>query len=65
MVFYRDKQEFVGKIKKYLKDDTMREQIAENGYERVMRDGHEAADRVKQVIEDYQMRKRKSDESFC
>lgn len=65
VVFYRDKQEFVGKIKKYLKDDTMREQIAENGYERVMRDGHEAADRVKQVIEDYQMRKRKSDESFC
>lgn len=53
VVFYRDKDEFVSKIKKYLKDDALREQIAQAGYERVMRDGHEAGDKVKQIIADY------------
>lgn len=54
VVFYRDKEEFVGKIKAYLCDEAAREQIAQNGYERVMRDGHEAVDRVKQVMRDFE-----------
>ena len=50
VVLYRNEQEFVEKVKYYLEHEDERLQIANAGYERVMRDGHEVCDRVKQVM---------------
>ena len=54
VVLYRNEQEFVEKIEYYLSHEDERLQIANAGYERVMRDGHEVCDRVKQVMEIYE-----------
>ena len=53
IVFYRNKDEFVDKICYYLTHDEERLKIAGAGYERLMRDGHEASDRVREIISDY------------
>lgn len=50
VVLYRNEQEFVDKIIYYLEHDEERIKIANAGYERVMRDGHEVCDRIKQVM---------------
>ena len=52
-VFYRNEQDFVNKIKYYLYHEDERLKIAEAGYDRVKRDGHEAGDRVNKIISDY------------
>lgn len=53
IVFYRSKEDFVQKVQYYLIHDEERKAIAKAGYDRLHRDGHEAKDRVKQVIADY------------
>lgn len=54
VVFYRSKQEFVEKIQYYLEHEEEREKIAIAGYERLVREGHEIGDRVKQVMRAYE-----------
>lgn len=54
IVFYRDTEEFVQKIRYYLDHDKEREQIAEAGYKRLMQDGHEVEDRAAFIIEIYE-----------
>lgn len=53
IIFYRSKEEFVKKTEYYLKHDKEREQIANMGYNRLMKDGHEVTDRVKEVMKEY------------
>lgn len=53
VVFFRNKKEFVDKVSYYLKNEKAREQIALAGYNRLLKDGHEISDRVKQIVEDY------------
>ena len=53
VVLYRDEQEFVEKIQYYLEHEDERMRIANAGYERLMRDGHEVSDRVEQVMGAY------------
>lgn len=53
-VYFRDADEFIEKIDYYLVHDDERKKIAQNGYDRVLRDGHEAMDRAKQVIRAYE-----------
>ncbi len=50
VVLYKNEQEFAEKVKYYLEHEDERLQIANAGYERVMRDGHEVCDRIKQVM---------------
>ena len=57
VVFFRDKKDFVDKISYYLEHNAERESIAIGGYERVMKDGHEVGDRVKQIMCDFSMSK--------
>ena len=52
-VFFRDKCDFVEKVKYYLVHDEERRRIAEGGYARVMADRHEAGDRVHKILDDY------------
>lgn len=53
IVFFRNEEEFVEKIKYYLVNGDERERIAQGGYNRVIKDGHEAKDRIRQIVEDY------------
>lgn len=53
-VFYRDMEEFVKKIKYYLGHEKERNAIAEAGYRRIISDGHEAGDRVRSIVKDYE-----------
>ncbi|WP_022752752.1 glycosyltransferase [Butyrivibrio fibrisolvens] len=53
IVFFRNEDEFVQKAVYYLNHVDEARKIGENGYQRLMRDGHEACDRVKQIVEDY------------
>lgn len=52
-VYFSTKEEFITKIKYYLENEQERKRIAENGYERLMKDGHEVQDRVRQILERY------------
>ena len=54
IVFFRTKEELVEKLRYYLNNEDAREQIALAGYNRVLKDGHEAKDRVKQIMEEYE-----------
>ena len=58
VVLYDGKEDFVYKIQDLLKNAEKRTRIAEAAYNRVLRDGHEAKDRVCQMIEDYLEHKR-------
>ena len=53
IVFYRNKDEFVNKVKYYLGHEEERMKIAEAGYDRVVQDGHEAMDRVNFIMDLY------------
>jgi spore maturation protein CgeB len=46
--YFRNKEEFIKKIKFYLEHENLRERIAENGYKKVT--GHEVTARAKEVI---------------
>ncbi len=52
IVFFNDEMELVKKIKYYLSNEKERERIAKAGYERLIADGHEVNDRVRQIISD-------------
>lgn len=51
-VFFRNKDDFVYKIKYYLEHNIEREQIAERGMKRVVEDGHDSVGRVCQILTD-------------
>ncbi len=53
IVFFRSKDDFVRKAIYYLENDNDRARIANAAYERCLIDGHEAADRVKEILADY------------
>lgn len=53
-VFYTDVDSFVEKVMYYLSNESEREEIAEAGYERLIHDGHEASDRVRDIIMDWE-----------
>jgi len=53
-VYFKTPDELISKVDYYLAHDDERKQIARNGYERVMRDGHEAKDRAEQIIRAYE-----------
>lgn len=55
-VLFHDKNDFVNKIKYYLSHEEERLKIAEAGYKRLMSDGHEAKDRIREIISDWQER---------
>jgi spore maturation protein CgeB len=51
--YFRDREELLSKVKYYLAHDDARRKIAEAGHARVLRDGHEALDRAKQILVAY------------
>lgn len=51
--YFRNKDELILKVKKYLGDSVLRTQIADNGYNRLIKDGHESLDRVKEIMKKY------------
>lgn len=53
IVFFKTPEEFAEKAVYYLEHDEERNMIAGAAYERCLRDGHEAADRVREIITDY------------
>lgn len=53
IVFFRSKDDLVKKVKYYLSHNIEREKIAIGGYRRIQKDGHEAVDRVTEIINDY------------
>lgn len=48
--FFRSEKEMLEKIRHYLSHDEERRRIAEAGRQRLLRDGHEAMDRARQVL---------------
>ena len=51
-VFFRSKDDFINKIHYYLDNNDLRIQIAQQGNNRLLQDGHDVFSRAKQVIED-------------
>ncbi len=49
--FFRDKQEFIAKLKLYLDDDALRSSIAAAGLKRVWADGHDVTSRMRQLLQ--------------
>ena len=52
IVFFRNKQEFVEKIQYYLNHEDERKRIAQAGRKRLIHDGHEVKNRVRQIVND-------------
>lgn len=52
-VYFRNKEEMVKKIQYYLKNGKEREKIAQEGYRRLKKDGHEIGNRAKEIIRVY------------
>lgn len=52
-VYFSNKEDFINKITYYLIHNEERKKIAEEGYRRLINDGHEIKDRAKQIIEKY------------
>jgi hypothetical protein len=48
--YFRSPEEMMDKVRFYLRHDDARRRIAEAGRERLLRDGHEALDRARQVV---------------
>ena len=53
IVFFRSIQDFLNKAEYYLDHIDECRDIGQRGYERLLKDGHEAKDRVQQIMEDY------------
>lgn len=51
--YFRDKEEMLDKIRYYLNHNDKREKIAQAGYERLLRDGHEVTDRAGEILSVY------------
>ena len=51
--YFRDKEELLNKIKYYLVNENERNKIAEAGYARLLKDGHEVSDRVNIIIKTF------------
>ncbi len=51
-IYYRNKDDFINKIDYYLKHSNEAKKIALKGRERVLKDGHGARDRMKQIMEE-------------
>lgn len=49
--FFRTPGEMMSKIRKYLADDGLRESVAEAGYRRVHRDGHDVVSRMRNLLQ--------------
>jgi spore maturation protein CgeB len=49
--FFKSKQELIGKVKLYLENGHLRRQVAEGGYQRVIKDGHDIVSRMAKVVE--------------
>ena len=49
--FFSSKQELIEKIKCYLEDANLRRKVADGGYKRIMKDGHDIVSRMAKVIE--------------
>jgi len=58
--YFRNKEEMLEKIKYYLNHNKEREKIAEAGYKRLLKDGHEALDRAKEIIRVFESYKNKN-----
>lgn len=52
-VYFNTKEEFITKVKYYLENEQEQKRIAEHGYQRLIQDGHEVKDRVRQIEECY------------
>jgi len=57
-VYFKSAQELLEKIRFLLSNEKRRIEIATNGYKRLLKDGHEALDRCKRVIDVYDKIKR-------
>ena len=51
--YFRDKEELFKKVKFYLSNEDRLNMIGNNGYKRLMKDGHEVVDRCKEIIKVY------------
>jgi spore maturation protein CgeB len=49
--YFRNEDELIEKVRKYLNDEKRRQTVAANGYRRVLEDGHDVVSRMKQVLE--------------
>lgn len=49
--FFRDKDELIDKSRFYLKNEEARKRIARGGQNRLLKDGHEVGDRMKQLLQ--------------
>ena len=49
--FFRTKEELIRKVKHYIENDQLRQSVADAGYRRVIRDGHDVVSRMQQVLE--------------
>ncbi len=59
--YFRSKEELLEKVKFYLANPEIRKNIAEAGYQRLLKDGHEVSDRVKEIIRVYNQIKNEKD----
>jgi len=49
--FFRSKEELVSKLCRYVQDDVLRQTVADAGYRRVWKDGHDVVSRMQKVID--------------
>lgn len=59
--YFCSKEELLDKVKYYLDHDDARKKVASAGNERLLKDGHEVADRVKEIIKTYNQIKNEKD----
>ncbi|MDQ7083778.1 MAG: glycosyltransferase [Sulfurovum sp.] len=52
--YFKTKEELLGKVQYYLAHQDTLTEVSENGYQRLLRDGHEIRNRVKEVISTYE-----------
>ncbi|HDM8191466.1 CgeB family protein [Vibrio harveyi] len=57
ILLFKNKSEAITKIQNLLNDSVTLNKIADNAYNRVLKDGHEVNDRVKQIIDVYRKEK--------
>lgn len=57
--YFRSKEEMIEKTKYYLRNEVERKKIAQAGYERLLKDGHEVSDRAKEIIKTFERLKGK------